>query len=201
MRVVVAFAAAAASVAHGARALPKRMIMPWACLEVCDSGSDIAAYLHQLDVNASFFTDISYEHYILEPNGVLSTLSNVTNGTAVARALGFGAHPMVISAYIARMRELWANPGPFLAALAAEARTHRYASFQIDFEPDSATEADAVAYASWLVALDAALAGTNTAIIVAYDEWSPLWNYTLLTAVAKSTEAIYFAQVRSRSGK
>lgn len=193
----VVVCADAAIIRPASRLLPQRMIMPWACLEVCDSASEIKQYLNQLTVNVSYFTDVSYEHYILEPGGILSTL-NTTNGTAVAERLGIGANPMVISAYIARMRELWQSPQPFLTALAAEARAHNYRAFQIDFEPDTATAADAVAYAQFLLALDAALDSTGTAVIVAIDEWSPLWNLTLLGDVARRAKATYFAQVREQ---
>jgi hypothetical protein len=145
---------------------------------VCDSASVIAGYEKQLDANASYFTDLSYEAYILEPGGKLATIPGLTNGTSLSVRHGLRAHPMIITGYIERLRELFAAPGAFIAAVVEEARAHSYASFQIDFEPDGALQNDSVAYGAFLLALDAALAPTGTAVIVAMDEWSPLWNLT-----------------------
>ena len=180
-------------------AVPRRMVMPWACLEVCDSETKIAAYLNQLKVNASYFTDLSTERYILNGTGAFDTLSLKTNGTAVAESLGLGANPMIISADIKRLRTLFHNPQPFIDAAAAEAKTHSFASYQIDFEPDSgALNNDSAAYVGFLIDFANALKPTNTDLLIAFDEWSPIWNLTLLKIVNTATTNTYWAQVRSR---
>ena len=86
------------------------------------------------------------------------------------------------------MRELFANPQPFIAScIAALKADASLTGFNVDWEPTSGNGAptptadDAVAYAAFLDTFAKALhAAGPYQLTVAVATWSPIWNLTLL---------------------
>ncbi len=90
---------------------------------------------------------------------------------------------MIISANLTELRQLFSAPDTFIAKAVEVGRTFNYSGWNIDFEPDGSiepTNRDAVAYTGFLTKLANSLHSANLQLTVDYDEWSPIWNLTLL---------------------
>lgn len=81
------------------------------------------------------------------------------------------------------MKQVFANPTPFISACVEAAQTYNLSGFNIDWEPTTeASEADATAYAAFLEKLTTELHRHSLEVSVDTGSWSVLWNYTKLSA-------------------
>lgn len=134
-----------------------KFVMPWACLDVCDSPSTIDAYTQQLKQNASYFTALSFESVHLDDDGNVHVM-NITDWTTLGQDLNLNLYPMVITANLTKMRALFKNPNTWTSQIIALAKARGWKGVNIDFEPDDdGTAADAQAYAAFLTTASNAL--------------------------------------------
>ena len=205
----VAAAAACAPAAAAAAAGPS-VLFPWLCLERCgDDAAAITAQVQQLTVNASLFTGAAFEQFNLGPNSTL-VLNNLTRVSAAIAAAGVPQRYAMISSYpyppqfLTWMREVFSNPGPFIAACIAALKANpSLTGFNVDWEPQGGAgapqphRADALAYASFLDEFAMSLhAAGDYQLTVAVATWSPIWD---LGALGK-TSVDYIASMGTYTG-
>jgi Glycosyl hydrolases family 18 len=166
--------------------------MPWLCLERCgDSSADIAAQLAQLGgPHKADFTAASFELFNLGPNSTL-IVNNLTNVAAQLDALGLQTHAMVSSypyppEFLVWMRQVFADPQPFVDAVVAAAKKWGLAAINIDWEPTDKgpkpTKQDAADYAAFLDTLACALHEHGLLLSVDVATWSDIWDLALISA-------------------
>ena len=184
--VLLALSAACANAA--AASSNPYVLFPWLCLERCgDNATAIAEQVNQLVVNASLFTGVSFEGYDLGANSTL-VYNNFSRVAPAFAAAGLGQRqPMITTVSLQKMRQLFANPQPFIdSAIAALRADPSINGYNIDFEPEDdpmPTAADAAAYAHFLDTFGKQLhAAGSYQLTVAVALWSPLWNLTLIGA-------------------
>ena len=202
-------AAALAAGAPAAAAGPS-VLFPWLCLERCgDDAAAIAAQVQQLTVNASLFTGAAFEQFNLGPNSTL-VLNNLTRVSAAIAAAGVPQRYAMISSYpyppqfLTWMREVFANPAPFIAACIAALKANpSLTGFNVDWEPQGGAgapqphRADALAYASFIDEFAMSLhAAGDYQLTVAVATWSPIWD---LGALGK-TSVDYIASMGTYTG-
>jgi len=161
--------------------------MPWMCLERCGANSsDIARSLQEIEDHLALLPAVSFEMFNLGPNSTL-VLNNLTRVNQQLSAMGVETYPMISSwpypkAFIDWMRQLFANPEPFIAAAVAQAQLNNFSGFNVDFEPTvTATAEDAINYAAFLTTFADALHAQGKRLTVDVALWNPIWNYTLLS--------------------
>jgi hypothetical protein len=166
--------------------------MPWLCLEVCgNSPQQIAADLAQITQAAPLFNWVSFERFNLGPNSTLIK-NNLTSVVAPLRAAGALPLAQISSypyppAFLTWMRQVFANPQPFIEACAAAAAEEGLAGYNVDWEPpasDAPTPADAAAYAAFLDALARALHARGLLVTVDVATWSKVWDLPAIGASA-----------------
>lgn len=182
----VARAPAAADAAPGSP-----FVMPWMCLERCGDGpANISAQLASAAAHTDVLTAMSFELWNLGPNSTL-VANNLTAVAAPLAGLGLQTWAMVSSypyppAFLDWMRQVFANPAPFVDALIAGAHAAGLTGVNIDWEPAGGdpTPGDALAYAAFLDTLADALHAADPPLRVSVDfaDWSPIWNLTALGA-------------------
>jgi len=165
-------------------------LMPWMCLERCgDNSTDIQYQIQQLTVNISKFTGVSFEDYNLGPNSTLIKNNLTQVASLIPNTLQRWA---MVSSYpyppefLYWMRDVFANPQPFINSCLAAAQTENLTGFNIDWEPTSGngaptpTPEDTINYSQFLHTFSQAMHqhGLLTSVDVA--TWSPIWNYTLI---------------------
>lgn len=190
-------AAAAFSLISGltSNGLPAPFVMPWLCLERCgDNSSVISAQIQQFVSNRTVLNAASFEDFNLGLNGAgLPSLikNNLTQVAPTLQSLGVQRYAMISSypyppQFLTWMRQLFASPGAFIAECISAAKEENLTGFNIDFEPVVApgaptpTNADAVAYASFLDTFAKAMHNEGIAVSVDVATWSALWNLTLI---------------------
>jgi hypothetical protein len=174
-------------------ALAAKSVMPWMGLE--RTGESIAADLQQLTSNADIFQHVSFECYNL---GADSTLvkNNLTQVNDALRAAGIKTFPMV-STYndtchhecpdtILHIRQLLNAPQKFVASAIAEAEVHGYSGFNIDLEPTGSVDADGLLYPTFVAYCADEFAKHGLTLTIDIASWGALWNFTALSAVAKT---------------
>lgn len=168
--------AAAATLACAAQA--KKFIMPWMCLEVCDSSASVKAYTSQLLDKSSYFTHLSFESISLEDDGNVHIMSGLTDPSHLTTLVPY---PMVITANLTKMRSLFANYKTFAEQIIGLCKTNSWPGINIDFEPDdNGSPADALAYAQFLNVTANELHAAGLHLTVDYDEWNGIWDLNLL---------------------
>lgn len=169
------------------------MVLPWMCLERCeDNATVIAGQMHQFATNTSVLNAAAFEDYNLGPNSTLIK-NNLTQVARPLHQMGVETWAMISSfpyppQFLSWMREVFANPQPFIDACLAAAASEKLTGFNVDWEPvtgDGApipTEQDAQDYAAFLTVYSNALhaAGVKTSVDVA--TWSLMWNLTAISA-------------------
>ena len=168
--------------------------MPWLCLERCgDSSADIAAQLAQLaGPHRADFTAASFELFNLGPNSTL-IVNNLTAVAAQLSALGLQTHAMVSSfpyppEFLTWMRQVFAEPQPFIDALAAAVLAANISAVNIDWEPTSGdgapplTKQDPVDYANFLDTLAGAMHAHGVLVSVDVATWSKIWDVAAIAA-------------------
>ena len=181
----------------GARAaLPSPMALPWLCLEVCgDSAAAIEKDVLQVTSAPAPYTGVpnaaSFENFNLGPNSSLIK-NNLTNVATRIRAAGATTLAMVSSfpyppEFLSWMRQVFANPQPFIDACVAAAAAEQLDGFNIDWEPpssDKPTPADAADYATFLDTLAKGLHEHGLLVTVDVATWSKIWDIKAIAATA-----------------
>lgn len=125
----------------GARAaLPSPMVMPWLCLEVCgDSASAIEKDVLQITSAPAPYSGLlnvaSFENFNLGANSTLIK-HNLTNVATRIRAAGAMTLAMVSSypyppEFLTWMRQVFADPQPFIDACIAAAADEQLSGFNV----------------------------------------------------------------------
>lgn len=145
-------------------------------------------------MNRSRFTSALYELYNLGPNSTL-VANNLTDVTPSIISLGLESWPMISSYpypphFLDWMRELFANPTPFISACIAAAKSRHFTGFNVDWEPPSgknatkATKEDAAAYAAFLDTFATALHAEGILLSVDVAGWSEIWDLKAIGATS-----------------
>jgi hypothetical protein len=184
MRTLLFVAAAAATAAAS------HYIQPWLCLERCNDTS-IAFELSQFAVNGSALNAAAFEDYNLGPGSTL-VKNNLTQASPPLQASGIQTRVAMLSsfpypsAFLAWMRQLFANPEPFISACIAASKTEPITGFNVDWEPPSAsgdpspTPQDALDYVAFLNVFADAMHANGLTVSVDVADWSAIWNLTAL---------------------
>jgi len=159
----------------------------WMCNEPCGGNTTtIEENLSQIQQHRHLFTAISYVAYYLGPNCTLGW-SNFTNVGPSLQAMGLETYPMISSLphphLMHWMKELFANPMPFIELAVETAVANNYTGFNIDWEPTvPGTQKDAADYANFLSTFGDALHSKSKKLSVDVATWNTFWNFTLLSA-------------------
>ena len=160
-----------------------KRVVPWMCLERC--GEDVNASLAQLATLAGVaVTGVSYEAFQLGDNSSFAD-SGYSKVGAALQAMGLEAWPMVTSADIGKLRELWTNKQKFIdeAVLALKTLDANITGYNVDFEPsggDSPTNDDALEFAAFLTEFADALEPHGVKVAVNVATWTAFWDYDAL---------------------
>jgi len=171
----------------GARDSQVRRVMPWMCLERCGKTGQglVEIDLKQITSHASVLAAVSFEMYNLGPNSTL-VLNNLTQVCPTIKKAGLETYPMISSypyppQFIEWMRQVFANPQPFITQCLQQATMNGFTGFNIDWEPnEGATAEDAQLYANFLTTFANAMHKNKFKVTVDVAQWSPIWNFTLL---------------------
>jgi len=169
-----------------------RFVMPWMCLERCnDTAQSIDLQLASLRVNATrgIFTAASFEDYNLGPDSTL-VKNDLTQVAPLIKDMGLQTWAMVSSypyppEFLQWMRQVFAEPQPFIQSCLAAAAKENLTGFNIDWEPTTAGEVtadDAAAYAAFLQTFSQAMHAAGVLVSVDVATWSPIWDIPAIAA-------------------
>jgi len=165
----------------------KQRVMPWMCLERCGfTSQQINEQLDQIHKIKEILSAVSFEKYNLGPNSTLVT-NNLTDVCDTIQKDGLETWPMISSYpyppnFMDWMRQLFANPQPFILTCVEQGLKYGYTGYNVDWEPTvDATPQDSVSYANFLSLFARELHLVGMKLSVDSASWSPLWNYTLLS--------------------
>lgn len=217
MTVVVVFTMLCVSNAEASN-LPRAFVMPWFCLQRCGfNESQIREHVDQLVVLSRGFgiplSVVAFERYNLGPNSTLVSdaglfnlntllLTNATLAASVNHRIAMISSFPYPAQLITWMRELFANPGPFIEELVTDLVQNNISGVNVDLEPTdpNITNIDAQNYASFIELLRIRLSVHGKVVTVAGATWSPIWNLTEIAAslVGNSTsEPGYFTSMNT----
>lgn len=161
--------------------------MVWMCLEDCgDSANEIKNQIETIIEHRDLITAVSFEKYTLGANSTLVTNTNLTDPTLTISSIGLESWPLLTSyphppEFIDWMREVFANPDPFITSSIEEAKQFNYNGYNLDWEPtDDVTDEDGVEYAAFVTYFADKLHDYGLKLTVDIATWSPIWNYPLL---------------------
>lgn len=160
-----------------------RVVMPWMCLERC--GENVQADLAQLvALGPAVVPWVSIEAYDLTTDAMIKDCGFSRVGPQLKQA-GISVHPMITSANITKLRDLWKSPQTFVDMAVRIARENKawLDGFNIDFEPpmtNPATHDDAVHFARFVELLAQALHREGVNLTVDIADWCPLFDDKLL---------------------
>jgi len=165
----------------------KREVLPWMCLERCgDNSTTIGWQLKSIHSNRNILSGVSFEMFNLGANSSL-ILNNLTRVHKEISSFGLQTFAMVSSwpyppQFLDWMRQLFANPQPFITACLDAAHKYNLSGFDVDFEPTSpnATALDAQRFADFLGTFTSAMHAVGKQVHVDVGSWSAIWNFTLL---------------------
>jgi len=167
-----------------AAVVAKRKVMPWMCLERCNE--TIASYLEQIHKNRHLLSGVAFELFNLGPNSTL-VVNPFTNVGPILAAWGLETYAMISSFpyppnFIDWMRQLFANPTPFVTDIISELRTRGLTGVNVDFEPTvNGNQQDAIDYANFMTTFADALHQNGFILTMDISSWNPVWNWTLLS--------------------
>uniref|UniRef100_A0A6U4PCG1 GH18 domain-containing protein n=1 Tax=Neobodo designis TaxID=312471 RepID=A0A6U4PCG1_NEODS len=172
------------------KSLKPRGVMPWMCLERCGNTTytDIVDTVATLASQSSLIAGVSFERFNLGANSTLVVNSDLTNVAPLLQPHGFTTVAMVSSypyppQFLDWMRQVFANPAPFMDALATAMASEGIDGVNIDWEPTAhATAADAEAYAAFLLQLRRRLGRDGRFVSVDVATWNSIWNLTAINA-------------------
>ena len=166
-------------------------VMVWLCLEFCDeNASDTRRNLIEIEKNKEVISAVSFEKYTLGPNSTLVD-NNLTFVSDTINAMGLEAWPLLSSyphypEFMEWMREVFADPYPFMMSCVNEALKYKYVGYNLDWEPttDDITDEDGLNYATFIETFNSFLNKYNLKLSVDIATWSPIWNYTAIAATS-----------------
>jgi len=164
----------------------KRGVMPWMCLERCGENikDDLAEVIR---LGPSVFPMVSIEAYDLVFNASIKDCGYSRVGPQLTNA-GIMVQPMITTANILKLRDLWKDPKGFVTQAMTVARSNKdwITGFNIDFEPEGGedpTHEDAVNFANFLDIFGKALHAEGFKLTVDIANWSPLFEDDILAKV------------------
>lgn len=167
--------------------------MPWLCLERCgDNSADISMQLKQFAVNSSVLNAAAFELFNLGPNSTL-VVNNLTQVAGTLHGDGIPTFAMVSSYpyppdFLLWMRQVFANPAPFIDACITAAKQYSLTGFNIDWEPTDGngapkpTKQDAADYVTFLDTFSKAMHGAGLKATVCVATWSEIWDIPAIAA-------------------
>jgi len=171
-------------------------VMPWMCLEKCGSNStDIKTQLKTIAQHQKQLTGVSFECYELGPDSIFK-FENLTNVGSFLKEIGLETFPMISSCimysngsgcyypdqFLSWLRQLFANPQPFIQSAVNEIMNTGYSGYNVDFEPtEDATEEDAINFAEFLTTFAVSLHKVDKLLTVDIASWNLFWNWTLIS--------------------
>lgn len=184
-------------------ALAARSVMPWMCLEICNSADEIQSQLQTLVDKQDFLTAVSFEKYGLAADCAFTKLANLTDVSSMIPP-SLAIHPMISSYphppdFLKWMRQLFDDPdcaSKYINDAVSEALTMKYSGYNLDWEPVASnttapvTTDDAIAYANFIGVFAEALQkqglelGVDIATWVTVSGGPTLWNYTAIAATS-----------------
>lgn len=179
-------------------------VMPWMCLEICDSAEAVQEQLADLRKHADVLSGVSFERYTLADDCKLVTLDYVSDVRGAVAAMGLDTWPMITSyphpdEFITWMRKLYFDAScgdAFIQQARAEASKFGYTGFNLDFEPTRnnvtapITKADSAAYAAFVGRFATALHADGVKLGVDVAQWKTapdgpsIWDYNALATTA-----------------
>ena len=160
--------------------------MTWLCLEFCEeSQSQIKYNLNQLKIHSNLFTRVSFEKYTLGANSTLID-NELTEVNSEILSMGFESWPLLSSyphypQFMEWMRQVFANPQPFIKSCIEEAQKYSYTGYNLDWEPtDDVKPGDGEDYAAFIDTFAKALHERNLKLTVDIATWSSVWDYDAL---------------------
>jgi len=157
---------------------------PWMCLERCNE--NVEADLEEiLRLGPSVYNYVSIEAYDLDWGATITDCGYSRVGPKLINA-GIKVMPMITTANIGKLRDLWNDMDGFIAKAMNVARQNKdwITGFNIDFEPEGGedpTYNDAVNYANFLDKFARALHAEGFILTVDIAQWSNLWQDELLS--------------------
>jgi len=165
----------------------KRVVMPWMCLERC--GENVESDLEGiLNLGPSVFPVVSIEAFDLTWGATLVDCGYSRVGPKLVNA-GIKVQPMITTANIDIIRELWQDIPGFIERAMSVARCNKawISGFNIDFEPetgDPPKENDARNFAAFVDQFAKALHKEGFNLTVDIASWCALFDDGLLAATA-----------------
>lgn len=131
---------------------------------------------------------MSFEVYDLDFGAALRDNNFTRVGPRIA-ALGLRGVPMLTTANIAKLRELWQSPAALADAATAAVVAGGFSGLNVDFEPengDPPTAADARSFAAFVDMLAKRLHAADPRLELTVDiaSWSAFWDFGLLAETA-----------------
>lgn len=180
-------AASAVALSGTAQTDHRRRVMPWLCLEICDTPAAVQQQLQTIRSKRALLSAVSFELYTLEPNCSLMEWDNVTRVHTDVRNAGLDSWPMITSwphppDFITRMRQLFADRAcaeTFVAQAVAEAQRNGFTGYNLDWEPTWSNstapigEADAQAFAQFVAMFADRLHAAGFQLTVDVATWVP----------------------------
>ncbi len=153
---------AASATSSGAK--KERYVMPWMCLEICDSEDQIAEQLSVIQTKAHVLSGVSFEKYSLGDDCRLvtnETLSNVNqqivdNGLDNWPMISSYPHPPEFMDWMRKLIYAESCALDFIGQAISEAKDYKYVGYNLDLEPvlsnmtEPITQRDAAAYAAFI---------------------------------------------------
>jgi len=161
----------------------QRYACPWMCLERC--GEKVDADLAEiLRLGPKVYNVVSIEAYDLDWGATIKDCGYSRVGPNLVAA-GIKVMPMITTANIKKLRDLWNDTDGFISKAMDVARNNKdwITGFNIDFEPEGGenpTYNDAVQYANFLDKFAKALHAEGFYLTVDIAQWSNLWQDELL---------------------
>jgi hypothetical protein len=159
----------------------KRGVMPWMCLERCnETSTDIQNNLQQIKNNANVLSAVAFELFNLGPHSQL-IVNDFTRVDNIISQWGLDTYAMVSSfpyppEFLDWLRQLFANPDPFIDEAVKQAKKYGFTGYNLDFEPTStATPDDCHHYVKFLTTFSNAMHEYNIKVTVDIADWNGLW--------------------------
>ncbi|MBX8632034.1 MAG: hypothetical protein J9259_05905 [Thermoplasmata archaeon YP2-bin.285] len=151
----------------------------WMGLEI--TGEDISADLQSIGAHRNALTGVSFERYLLGPEGIFETFSPISNVTDAIRSFGLQTFPMIVSVNLTNIEYLLMHPSSFISSAVTKAFDAGYTGYNIDFEPtQNANNTVALEYSSFLTKFADALHEKGKQLTVDIATWNPFWNFSSL---------------------
>ena len=166
-------------------------VMGWLCLEFCDQTQEqIRNHMLEIELHKNSLDAVSFEKYTLGPNSTLVD-NELTEVSFQLNAMGIETWPLLSSfphpdEFMDWMREVFANPDPFIMSCINEAKKYQYVGYNLDWEPttDDVTDEDGINYAAFIDTFADALHSAGLKLTVDIASWSPIWNLTAISATS-----------------